>query len=314
MAKTIELTVLSGVLGALLVTGNVRAEGSSSNAAPATAPRAAELALGACRLGSWAAAMDLLRAVPPEARKAEEWLCRARAQIGLGKWVDALDSYDEMTERAATDSSSRNLQRIGASERQALEARLAWLRVVPSDPLSGDTLLTLDGAPIPRSRLGVEFPVQPGERSVGVKGHGVTQELVSIELREGEHRRLTLSVPLAPRLGPERAALLAAQSPSVPARSGDYSRWARNALYGGALGTGAGIALLAASAKAESDVSTLQVIGLGGVVLGGLGFMGAAVLRLIGDSDAAVEARRAPPRRHIEPWVTSTGAGITGSF
>jgi hypothetical protein len=166
----------------------VRAEPASALAGSKHKASALELAAGACRLGRWAAAVDLMRVVERQERSAPDWLCLARAELHTGQWVAALDSYDELLEseppaaRDRTPSKERLLQdaearQVGTIERQELEQQLGWLEIAPSSPLPASVKLSLDGEVIARSRIGVAFPVQPGLHAFAVEAHRAVREL-----------------------------------------------------------------------------------------------------------------------------------------
>ena len=98
--------------------------GKTARPAPARAAAAVELAAGACRLGRWAAAVDLMRVVSRRERQPDDWLCLARAQRHTGEWVAALDSYDELAESAGKSARARSARQLGAAEREELEGQL----------------------------------------------------------------------------------------------------------------------------------------------------------------------------------------------
>jgi hypothetical protein len=258
-----------------------------------------------------------LRVVEPRERSSDAWLCLARARVQLGQWVTALDSYDELAELPA-DSAAR---RLGAAERQQLEARLAWLEVVPSLPLPEAARLTLDGEPIARARWGVAFPVQPGRHSLLLEQDGTPRLQQSWRLEEGEHRRVAVTVaaeaPAAaaaaslacPPPAPTAAPVRASRARAEPEES--YARWSRWALYGGGIGTGVGLGLAAASGGLDSHGarSTLFQVGLGTMLLSGVSIITGVTLGIMGE-----RRPEQPPAPSVQPWVGAGSAGVAGSF
>jgi len=235
----------------------------------------------------------------------------ARARVQLGQWVAALDSYDELAE-LPTDSAAR---RLGAAERQQLEGRLAWLEVVPSLPLPDASRLTLDGEPISRARLGVAFPVQPGRHSLLLEQDGGAELQQSWRLEEGEHRRVVVNVaaaeptpaPVASPADPSPAPLRARRG--EPAES--YARWSRWALYGGGIGAGVGIGLIATGANLHGNDAhdALVSAGFGTILLSGVSLITGVTLGILSERDP-----ERPPQPSVTPWVSTRGAGVAGRF
>jgi hypothetical protein len=309
---------------------------------------AVELAAGACRLERWAAAVDLMHVVEPRARRAQDWLCLARAQLHTGQWVAALDSYDELVESEsavqapprvpAKDRSGKasvgkagpdrlapevEARQLGAIERQELEQQLGWIQIVPSASLPASVKLSLDGETISHSRVGVAFPVQPGRHAFAVEVSGVVRELDHWRVAPGERRRVNLSLPAEPRARQAVASPSAAQrqlhpqlQPHAAPRS-DLSRWARGTLYAGGIGASAGIALLAASSADGNAHEGWASVGLGSMLLGGVAILTGAGL-YVADAIVGSSPKEAPPaasrRPALEPWVSTNSAGVSGRF
>lgn len=344
---TARALLMTGAL--LLHAAPAAAQDRGSHAADARTQSAVELAAGACRLERWAAAVDLMHVVERQARRAEDWLCLARAQLHTGQWVAALDSYDELAESEAlvaperkpakvrlnklaqartalaTDQISREVEarQLGAVERRELEERLAWIQIVPSGSLPVSVKLSLDGEPIARSRIGVAFPVQPGPHAFAVEVRGVVHEFEHWRVAQGERRRVNLSLPADPPARQAVAPLVAAQGqphPQFPARPvqppSELARWARGTLYAGGIASGAGLVLLATSNVDGHHEGSLRA-GMAGLALGGMALLTAAGLYLaeqIVGSNAEEVAPDSSRRWPLQPWVSTNGAGLSGSF
>jgi len=333
LSRTSRMAQALALLGALLFhTAHAGAQ-PHARAVETRGHSAVELAAGACRLERWAAAIDLMRVVERQARRAENWLCLARAQLHTGQWVAALDSYDELAESEAPAGKERapgkdlakqvEARQLGVVERQELEERLGWIQIVPSAPLPASVKLSLDGEPIARSRIGVAFPVQPGRHAFAVELGGVVRELDHWRIDQGERRRVNLALPA------ERAARQAvAPSGAVQRRlhphieqrrapPSELARWARGALYAGGIGTGAGIALLATNGAAGGSHDGVVGAGVAGLLLGGVALMTGAGLHLADKFDGS-SPNEAPPassrRQPLQPWISTNSAGVSGSF
>ena len=308
---------------------------------------AVELAAGACRLERWAAAVDLMRVVERRARRAQDWLCLARAQLHTGQWVAALDSYDELVESESSAAEPRlpakdrsgktpvakavpdrlaadvEARQLGAVERQELEEQLGWIQIVPSAPLPASVKLSLDGEAISHSRVGVAFPVQPGRHAFEVEVRGVLRELDHWRVAPGERRRVNLSLPAEPRARQAVAPPSAAQRQLHPqlqhssAPPSELSRWARGTMYAGGIGAGVGVALLGSSSLGGEAHKGLASVGLGSLVLGGLSLLTGAGL-YVADAIVGSSPKEALPdtsrRPALEPWVSTNSAGVSGRF
>jgi hypothetical protein len=335
----------------------LRAKQTSTLAAPAHKPSAVELAAGACRLGRWAAAVDLMRVVARQERSAADWLCLARAEFHTGQWVAALDSYDELAEseppaakkqippeertsrkqrtakdrllqdklvqdRLLQDSEARQL---GAVERQELEERLGWLEIAASAPLPLSVKLSLDGEPISRSLIGVAFPIQPGRHAFAVEVSGVVRELDHWRVAEGEQRKVNLSLPAEPAAQRDVAPHSSLQRQPTPAprryrrevESTELARWARGSLYAGGIGASAGLLLLGASNAGGDFHAGVFRAGVGSLVLGGMAlFTGGGLYLAEALLDSSPNESPPQPSRSpaLQPWISSNGAGVSGSF
>jgi hypothetical protein len=274
---------------------------------------AVELAAGACQLGRWAAAVDLMRVVSRGDRKADDWLCLARAQRHTGEWVAALDSYDELAESAGKNARARSARQLGGAEREELEGQLAWIQIVPNAPLPSDALLTFDGDVLAPSLLGVAFPVSPGTHEIALEVEGGVQKFVRLRFEQGERRRVQFALPASDE---EPSAAVERRSPGrFAAAPNAYAVWSRRALLAGGVASGGGFGLMLLSGLAGPAQKGVFVTGSSGLFLGGLSLITGALLRA--GSTERPRAEEAAPRRQrlqVEPWLGRSVAGISGSF
>lgn len=282
--------------------------------APARGAAAVELAAGACRLGRWAAAVDLMRVVSRGERSADDWLCLARAQRHTGEWVAALDSYDELAESAGRSTRARSARQLGAAEREELEAQLAWIQIMPSAPLPGDAQLTFDGEALAPSLLGVAFPVSPGTHEIALEVEGGVQKFVRLRFEQGERRRVQFALPstddgpgaTVPRSGRRAAA------PSTRAA------WSRGALVAGSVASGGGLGLMLLSGLAGPAQKGVFVTGTSSLFLGGLSLITGALLRAGASKQlsepAEEQAKPSGQGLQLEAWLGDNAAGVSGKF
>lgn len=292
--------------------------GSTARPARASGATALGLAAGACRLGRWAAAVDLMRVVPRSERSADAWLCLARAQRHTGEWVAALDSYDELAESADQSTRARSARQLGGAEREELETQLAWIRIMPTAPLPRDAQLTLDGEALAPSLLGVAFPIAPGTHELALEVDGGVQKLVRLRFEQGERRRVPFTPPN--EVGAEEHAAdgraiteqRARRAAGVPNAS---AVWSRRALLAGSVATGGGLGAMLLSGVAGPAQKGVFITGTSGLFLGGLSLITGALLRAsAGIEPDEVAAGSGRPSLRLEPWLGENVAGVSGKF
>lgn len=190
-------------------------------------------------------------------------LCRARALIGLGRWVEAsklLLRAQELSPEPGQREGQLAAQRQAALERAELLERIPRLRVRVVAGLPGELVqLELDGKPAPPELSQQEYHVDPGEHRIVVR-RGGTEKLLVVRLAERETR--TIVVPMQEK-GPLRA---------TPARSMSKDRgsvetrpraqnvlraagWVSLVVGGAALGFGAMEGILAGAKKGDLERS-----------------------------------------------------------
>lgn len=284
--------------------------GRAARPARASGAAAVELAAGACRLGRWAAAVDLMRVVSRSERSADAWLCLARAQRHTGEWVAALDSYDELADNPGKSARSRSARQLGAAERAELEAQLAWIQIVPTSPLPQDAQLTLDGEALAPSLLGVAFPVAPGTHELALEVEGGVQKFVRLRFEQGERRRVPFALPLGSEAGDEALGQRSRRAP--PSASAAWSRWA---LVAGSVATGGGLGVMLLSSASGPASKQVFIAGTSTLLFGGLSLITGALLRAGSSAEPEPdEAKARPPRLQLEPWLGKNVAGVSGNF
>jgi hypothetical protein len=134
----------------------------------------------------------------------------ARSLRGLDRFAEAIAEYElaerEGRDRAAMDPRYATAAEAAASERAAIEGRVARLRVRATPD---DAEVAIGDRRLPAAALGVPIPIDPGRWIVraSAEGHAPAEE--TIELAAGEERDIELSlarvapVPIArPERGP----------------------------------------------------------------------------------------------------------------
>ncbi|MBS2020132.1 MAG: tetratricopeptide repeat protein [Deltaproteobacteria bacterium] len=119
-----------------------------------------------------------------------------------GHYGSAWVEYQKALTAARAEGQSDRVQ-LAEARIAAIEPKVPWLRVSP--PASGAEGLTigLDGGELARAALGTEMPVDPGPHLVFATRDGKRVFEERIDIREGEHRTVSVSTPLPEPIGPK---------------------------------------------------------------------------------------------------------------
>jgi hypothetical protein len=266
----------------------------------------------------------------------------ARAQVGLGKLVEARETYDHIVRDGAPPGSAQafvtaveDARREGAS----LSARIPTVAIDVFGPR--DPQIAIDGVPIPTPAIGTARPIDPGKHRVQASAPGFVPLEQELTATEGVAGRVELRLlpageaPPGPAASPPSgpAGERAAAAPSGP------SRFPWKPIGYGALGLGAvgliiggitgGLAIgkhgelndacyqgtCPTDVKSVNDAlgsyHTLGTVSTIGFVLGGV-FAAGGITVLI----AAPKSRPdgAAPKAAIAPYLGPGQIGAMGSF
>jgi len=124
----------------------------------------------------------------------------ARAQAGLGKYVEARESYRSVIREPLGDGASKAFRDAKADAEKEIvevEAKIAWIiiRVKGPDEVRG---ARLDGEDLPAAALGVRRPVNPGEHRVEASAEGFARGEETFEVGPGEGREIVVTLEEAP--------------------------------------------------------------------------------------------------------------------
>jgi hypothetical protein len=197
----------------------------------------------------------------------------ARAQAALGKLIDSETTYKKLVDEKLPKDASKpflDAQASGKKELADLERRIPKVLVKP-DPSDAKGLgVVMNGASLDADKIGVVFPVDPGQYSFEAKADGLEAQKVTVDAAE----RTTTEVRLMLRpLG------------SAPVEGGDKNVIVRreDGSIGGAPGEGGFTGI---------QIASFPMMGVGGagLVVGGV-LVG---LHFVRQSDADAEAACAP--------------------
>ncbi|MDF2692909.1 MAG: hypothetical protein K0S65_1292, partial [Labilithrix sp.] len=139
--------------------------------------------------------------------------CHERQGKIASAWVEYQKAHTAAQAEGQADRARLAEQRIAV-----IEHRLPWLRVAVRGDSAGMTV-SLDGSELSAAALGTEMPVDPGAHVISGQRPGARGFEERIELREGEHRTVTVVLePPTPSSGDEPPTSRSVE-PSSPARN-----------------------------------------------------------------------------------------------
>jgi hypothetical protein len=126
-------------------------------------------------------------------------LALARAQIGLGKLLEAHENFARIQREGVAPGSPRPWTRAyedAAKEMDALAARLPWVVIRVTG--ASNPYLTMDGVPVPRAVLGIKRPANPGKHELRVIAAGYRTVRRNFAVAEGQSANVDIELEPAP--------------------------------------------------------------------------------------------------------------------
>lgn len=165
----------------------------------------------------------------------------ARAQVGLGRLVDAHETYSLILREGVSDEAPppwRKALEDAKAELAALSPRLPWITITVSGP--AHPRVTIDGAPIPESSLGVKRAADPGRHELRALAPGYYTARKVITLKEGETVNIAFDLEDAP---PDAAPKSEEEAGTVSVATVKDPPWRKPVTIGAFALGGAGIVL-----------------------------------------------------------------------
>lgn len=165
----------------------------------------------------------------------------ARAQVGLGKLVDAHENYSTIIREGVEDYAPAPWIAALAdakAEIGPLAKRLASMTITVSGP--AHPKLTINGVPIPAAALGVKRPADPGQHELRAMADGYHTAKKRVTLKEGEAINIAFELEDAP---PDAAPQDEEESGHVQVATLVDPAWRKPLTIGALALGGAGIAL-----------------------------------------------------------------------
>lgn len=192
--------------------GTARAQQGVSDADRSTARALATEGLTALEKKDYVTAADRLARAEAILHAPTHLLALARAQVGLGRWVSAQETYRRAVREGAPPGSPAPFLRAvddAGKELEALGPRVPGLIIELRGPTAAVVLV--DGATVPAAAIGVKRPMDPGQHLVRATADGFTPAEATVLSVEGKSDSVILELkaiaPAAP--GPITAAAAA---------------------------------------------------------------------------------------------------------
>lgn len=321
-----------------LVPSLARAQAPSS-ADRATARKLAQEGYEALRAQEYATAADRFARANELVRAPTLMRDLARAQVGLGHLVDAHELYRQIVREGLAPGAPAPWGPAiedAKKELAELEPRIPWMTITVAGP--AHPRVTIDGAPIAESSLGVKRPVDPGTHELRALARGYHTAKKTISVKEGDE----LSVAFELEESPPDAAPKNEEAGKVSVASVEEPGWVKPLTIGafsvGAAGVvvGSVTGIMALTKRSQlardcdngvcgpdekaayDDFHSLGAISTISFVAGGMG-LGAGVVLLLVEPKILVEQApsgraRAPGGVSFSPFVGAGSAGVRGTF
>ena len=189
----------------------------------------------------------------------------ARAQVGLGRWIAAAETYNRLLREPVPGGAPPVFIKALADARKELadlEPRIPSVTIaVKGSPAAR---VWLDGTPVPGAALGVARPVDPGKHAVRAEADGFAPAQAAFTATERRSEAVTLTLDRALTAAPEPPPALAGSTPSP--RQPDAGSPPL-----------AGVIALPPPPPAPSGGSVRRTLGFVGIGVGGAGLVLGAV-------------------------------------
>src|SRR5258708_18006104 len=194
MRRTSTLAVLFSVA---VFSGDALAEPTAADRA--TARTLAQEGQQALETKNYAVAIDKFSRADSLVHAPTLLLGLARAQVGLGRLVEAQENYNRIIRDGVAANSPHSWAKAledANKEVGAIPARLPWVTITVLGPTNPEVII--DSTPIPTASLGVKRPVNPGSHTVKASAEGFLPSEKTMVFAEGQSIAVSLELEQAP--------------------------------------------------------------------------------------------------------------------
>jgi hypothetical protein len=304
----------------------------------------AEQAIDAFNKGQFGQAVDLLQRAETLVHSPGHWLYTGRAYVKLGKLVLAQEAFLKAEREPLTDSSPdafRAAVADASAELEVLRPRIAKVTVDLVGVERSAATVTVDGHAVPSALLGVQMPVDPGERKFQATAPGMLPANQSLIIAEGATSQVTLTLQPTAQAAPTAVPEVVPTQPQAAHESSPNSLFLYGGIGAAVLGAGAIVGgylnyqvgndrkagadsiFQACNPRGTCETSGDSAViddldsraegrwytGVGLMALGGLLVAGGTTLMVLSFQDSQGEAALT-----VKPWATANGMGVNGTF
>jgi hypothetical protein len=197
--RRIVTRVLFLAASTLAFPGSASAQPAASDADRTTARALAHEGYEAQKQQQYALAADRFARAEALVHAPTLLLGLARAQVGLGKLVEANETYRRiLREPLAPGAPAPFAAAVKSAEHEDVDvaARLAWVTLVVKGPSSA--VVVLDGVEVPAAALDVRLAANPGAHAVRAAAEGFFPADQSFALSEAGEQRIVLTLRARP--------------------------------------------------------------------------------------------------------------------
>ncbi len=197
-ARLAGAALVGTTLAAVTWSATASAQGNVSAADKKAARELFNAGLELQNAGKFADALDKFSRAQAVINAPTNLLHMAECQAAMGQLVEATESYRQLSLfplDANSPEAFRQAKDQGAKESQQIDAtRIPELKI-DVQPKDVPTLtVTIDDKPINSALVGVSRPVNPGSHKVAATAPGYSKAEQTVELKEREHKAITLTI------------------------------------------------------------------------------------------------------------------------
>lgn len=163
----------------------------------AAAREAADAGRAQFEAGRYAEAVDSFSRAQQLVAAPPHLLFLARAQVKLGKLVEAHENYIKITRETLPPKSPKafvDAQSAAERELEALEARIPSVTIAVQGAPAASVSVLMDGATLSAAMIGMPLPVDPGQHVFEARGPSAQSAPVTITVSEGGKETVMLTL------------------------------------------------------------------------------------------------------------------------